>query len=96
MNRNKGILLDFIIDKLTNSIVNTISGDSFQTEVSRFTRKDCKQVTEKNGWAFDWKVELNNEVNEVYKLTIVNNPDIIQGLLSIRKERDHVFGERFF
>jgi hypothetical protein len=25
----------FIIDKLTDSILNTISGDSFQTEVSR-------------------------------------------------------------
>ena len=31
------IHLDFVVDKLTNSIQNTISGDSFQTEVARFT-----------------------------------------------------------
>lgn len=28
---------------------------------------------------------------EVYKLTIVNNPDIIQGLISISRESDHMF-----
>jgi len=83
--------LDFIIDKLTNSILNTISGDSFPTEVSRFTIKDSKQTIKKNGWNFNWKSELDNDVNEVYKLTIVGNPDIIQGVLSIRKEPDHIF-----
>jgi hypothetical protein len=46
---------DFIIDKLTDSILNTISGDSFQTEVSRMTTADLKNVTKKNGWNFDWK-----------------------------------------
>jgi len=28
---------------------------------------------------------------EVYKLTIINNPNIIQGLISVSIERDHVF-----
>lgn len=32
--------LDFEIDRLTNSIINTISGDSFQTEISRLTKND--------------------------------------------------------
>ena len=91
MKRQKKILLDFVIDRLTNSILNTISGDSFQTEVSNFTIKDCKQATKKNGWNFNWKSELENNANEVYKLTIVNNPDITQGILSIRKESDHIF-----
>lgn len=91
MKKRDEILLDFIIDRLTNSIQNTISGDSFQTEVSRFTLKDSKQAIKKNGWNFNWKTELNNDINEVYKLTIVNNPDIIQGVLSIRKESDHIF-----
>jgi hypothetical protein len=45
--KKKEIHLDFVIDKLTNSILNTISGDSFQTEVSRFTQKDCKQTIKK-------------------------------------------------
>ena len=47
--------LDFVIDRLTNSIENIITGDSFQTEVSLFTIKDAKKCTKKNGWNFDWK-----------------------------------------
>lgn len=85
------VLLDFLVDALSNSIQNTISGDSFQTEVSRFTLSDCKQTTKKHGWNFNWKSELDNHLNEVYKLTIVNNPGIIQGVLSISKEADHIF-----
>ncbi len=91
MKKQQEIQLDFIIDKLTNSIQNTISGDSFPTEVSRFTIKDSKQTTKKNKWNFNWKAELDNDLNEVYKLTIIGNPDIIQGVLSIRKEYDHIF-----
>lgn len=91
MKQESRIDLDFIIDRLTNSILNTISGDSFQTEVSRFTIKDAKQVTKKNGWDFDWKTELNDDKKEVYKLTIISNSNIIQGLLSISIETDHVF-----
>ena len=87
--------LDFIIDKLTNSIQNTVSGDSFQTEVSNFTTKDLKQSTKKNGWNFNWKQEFTNNSREVYKLTIVNNPDIIQGLISFTMSRPekslHIF-----
>jgi len=33
------------IDGLTNSIVNTISGDSFPTEVTEVNRSDLKLVT---------------------------------------------------
>jgi hypothetical protein len=81
----------FIIDKLTDSILNTISGDSFQTEVSRLTSIDLKNITKKNNWNFDWKSEFNNIQKEVYKLTIVNNSNIIQGLLSITIEQDHIY-----
>jgi hypothetical protein len=85
------IKLGFEVDKLTNSILNTISGDSFQTEISKFTFTDCKQVLKKNGWNFSWKTELESDINEVYKLTIIGNVNIIQGLISIRRERDHIF-----
>ena len=81
----------FIIDKLTDSILNTISGDSFQTEVSRLTTIDLINITKKNNWKFDWKSEFNDIQKEVYKLSIVNNSKIIQGLLSITIEKDHVF-----
>jgi hypothetical protein len=88
---NNPTALDFIVDKLTNSIQNTISGDSFATEVMRFTNLDLKQVTKKNGWNFNWKLELSDNTKEVFKLTIPNNPNIIQGMLSISLEPDHIY-----
>ena len=91
MVKKENIEQGFIIDELTNSIKNTISGDSFQTEISTLTKRDLKSVTKKKGWNFDWRIEFNDLTKEVYKLTIVNNPDIIQGLISITIESDHVF-----
>ena len=82
---------DFIVDRLTNSIVNSISGDSFPTEVSLLSKEDIKQVQKKNGWLFNWKEELKLPDREVYKLTIVNNPTVIQGLLSLEIKADHVY-----
>lgn len=35
------------IDKLTNSIVNTISGDSFPTDVQPVGKADLKNITNK-------------------------------------------------
>jgi hypothetical protein len=86
----KKIEQGFIIDRLTDSILNTISGDSFQTEISTLKKSDLKNILKKNGWNFDWKTEFNDMKKEVYKLTIVNNPDIIQGLLSVTIESDHI------
>ena len=91
MKKSKIIALDFEIDVLTNSIQNTISGDSFETEVSHLTIKDLRQITKKNGWSFNWRIELADNLKEVYKLTIIKNPSIIQGLLSLTIESDHVF-----
>lgn len=93
MQRKKIVEQDFVIDRLTNSIQNTISGDSFPTEVSILTKSDLKNITKKNGWNFNWKKEFIDETSEQYKLTIVNNPNIVQGLLSIRIEKDHIFME---
>jgi hypothetical protein len=89
--KQKEINLDFIVDKLTNSILNTISGDSFDTEVLRLTNADLKQTTKKNGWSFNWSAELKDNKKEVFKLTIPHNSNIIQGLLSLTLEPDHVY-----
>ena len=83
--------LDFEIDKLTDSILNTISGDSFQTEVSLLTKTDLKTITKSRGWLFNWRYEFNQPVREVYKLTIIDNPEIVQGLISITVKADHVY-----
>lgn len=84
-------ILDFEIDKLTDSIINRISGDSFRTEVSLMTRKDLKAISKTKGWSFDWKYEFDQPEREVYKLTIAENPAIIQGLMSLTVKSDHVF-----
>lgn len=79
------------IDRITNSVVNTISGDSFPTEILPVTSADLKGITKKNGWKFNWKAEAKIKGKEVYKLTIEGNPHIVQGLISISNEADHVF-----
>ena len=91
MENSKKIEQGFIIDRLTNSILNTVSGDSFQTEVIRLSKLDLKNINKKKGWNFNWKKEFDEIKKEVYKLAIVNNPSIIQGLLSVSIEQDHVF-----
>lgn len=83
--------LDFEVDKLTRSIENVVTGDSFPTEVLQLTKSDVKILTKKNGWKFDWGKELNHLDREVYKLTIQNNPTIIQALMSIRIEDTHIY-----
>ncbi len=83
--------LDFVIDKLTNSIENVVTGDSFQTEVSFVSKNDLKIITKKSGWLFNWKSEQNSPEREVYKLTIVGNRNVIQGLISLEVKSDHVY-----
>lgn len=90
MHNSRSYQNDFVVDRLTNSIVNTISGDSFPTEVSLFTKNDLKQITKKNGWFFDWKKELRFVDREIYKLTIVNNQNIVQGLTCLTINSDHI------
>ncbi|MBS1511768.1 MAG: hypothetical protein JST86_13055 [Bacteroidetes bacterium] len=91
MKKRKAVPLAFEVDKLINSIENTKSGDSFPTEVSLLTHSDVKLVTRKNNWQFNWAGELNIAAREVYKLTISNNPGIIQGIVSLEVKTDHVY-----
>jgi len=83
--------LEFIIDKLTNSIENVVSGDSFATEISLISFNDLRLVSKPKGWVFNWRQEFNEPARDVFKLTIVNNPLIIQGLISLEVKVDHVF-----
>jgi hypothetical protein len=91
MEKDKETGLDFIIDKLTNSIENVVTGDSFATEISILTANDLKTATKKNGWLFNWRDEFKEPARDIYKLTIVNNPTIIQGLISLEVKSDHVY-----
>jgi hypothetical protein len=89
--KREEIGLFFEIDKLTNSLENVKSGDSFPTEISLLTKIEVSRLTKKNGWQFNWMNELKMPEREVYKLTISNNPNIIQGVVSLEVKSDHVF-----
>ena len=91
MKKNRQIGLDFEIDQLTNSIQNVVTGDGFPTDVTLISSAELKTVTKKNGWQFDWKLEFKYPERDVYKLTIVNNQTVIQGLISLEIKPDHVY-----
>ena len=91
MKKSQKIGLDFEVDKLTNSIENIVTGDSFATDISIISISDLKTVIKKNGWQFDWRLELKQPERDVYKLTIVNNQSVIQGLISLEVKSDHVY-----
>jgi len=89
--KNKALTyIDIEIDKLTNSIENKVSGDVFDTDVIRLFNKDIKQI-KKTEWLFDWQGQIKSKDRETYKLIIKNNADIIQGLVSLSDNRDHVY-----
>jgi hypothetical protein len=90
MKISKNTPLDFVIDKLTNSIENTSTGEVFDTVIVRMTAKEFGHI-HKSDWQFDWGKEIKDETKEVYKLTTANNPTIMQGLLSIEDKQDHIF-----
>jgi hypothetical protein len=82
--------IDIEIDKLTHSIENVVTGDSFPTEVLLLSKPDLVHLTKKNGWKFDWKKEYLQSDREVFKLTILWNPTIIQGLVSISQKQGYL------
>ncbi len=83
--------IDIEIDKLTRSIENVKTGDSFETDVLLLDTNDLKSITKKNSWHFDWKGEFKKVDSDVYKLTIRNNLTVIQGLISVTERVDHVY-----
>lgn len=91
MKKSNPIELDFIVDKLTNSIENVLTGDVFPTNITLLTRTELKSVLKKNGWQFDWRFELKQPEREVYKLTIPHAISVVHGLISIEIRDDHVY-----
>ncbi len=91
MKKSNPIELDFIVDKLTTSIENVLTGDVFWTNITLLTRIELKSVGQKNDWQFDWQFEFKQSGREVYKLTISNANSVVQGLISIEIKNDHVY-----
>lgn len=83
-------MLDFEVDKLTNSIEVIASGNSLPTLVIPLEKRELKVISSKTGWLFDWKSEFRASGTEVYKLIVRNEPSIIHGLVALRLNKDHV------
>jgi len=83
--------LDFEIDKITESIENAQTGEVYKTLVVPVTQEDIKNVTKKNGWRFDWKSEIADPEWHVYKLVTIKEPNIVHGLISLKKDKGYVF-----
>jgi ribonucleotide monophosphatase NagD (HAD superfamily) len=62
--------VDIEIDKLTNSLENIITGDSFPTDIVLANSNDLKTITKNEGWLFDWKTEFKKPERDVYKLQL--------------------------
>lgn len=62
----------------------------FDTSVTLLKATDSKQI-KKIEWTFNWHTELKDKAKQVYKLTTVNNPTIIHGLISLTDKGDHIF-----
>jgi hypothetical protein len=88
--KKEQILVDIEIDRLTNSIENTVSGDVFDTEVFQLFTKDRNQIN-KVDWQFIWQDQVKFTDRKIYKLVIKDNPKIIQGLISLGDLGDHIY-----
>lgn len=84
-------LVNIEIDKLTNSIENRITGDSFDTQVLPVKENEIEKI--KKGWNFDWILEWNSENSKVFKLIVEDNTGVIQGLISLNYKEGFVFVE---
>ena len=90
MKKQGTILVDIEIDKLTNSIENSVSGDVFDTDIFQLFPKDIKLI-KRTDWQFNWQEQIKLNDRETYKLVIKDNPKIIQGLLSLSDQGDHIY-----
>jgi hypothetical protein len=55
------------IDRLTRSIENAVSGDSFKTQVLELTSADIRKIKSAD-WLFEWKVEAKQLNKKIYNL----------------------------
>jgi hypothetical protein len=83
--------LGIVIDHLTNSIRDTITGENFDTQVLEVTKADLKEVTKKSKWHFNWNAEFKQLDRIIYKLVIIDKPGAIQGLVSVSDMGDHYY-----
>src|SRR5665213_1508065 len=90
MQRSRNRRLDFEVDKLTNSIENTLTGENLETVIVRLGRDDLTTLRGLK-WAFDWATELEEPHRKVHALMTKENPSFWHGLVSSGDRGDHIF-----
>ncbi|MEX2233984.1 MAG: hypothetical protein WD824_17595 [Cyclobacteriaceae bacterium] len=71
-----------LIDKITNSIEDAVSGETLDTDVLPVTKEDLKNILKKTGWQFNWKSEFKRTNRQLFKL-VIRGDSRIQGILSL-------------
>ncbi len=79
----------FYIDKITESIENSVTGKSYETVVVPIVSGDLKNVMKKNGWRFNWKTEFKFEDRRLYRL-IIKGDETIHGLISLQVAENYI------
>ena len=83
--------LDFEIDKFTHSLEDAATGNILLSDVVSLEKEDLKVLSKKSGWLFNWKNDFCSSDKQVYKLILQDQSTIIQGLISLSIQRDHIF-----
>ncbi len=79
-------MLNILIDDLTNSIKHRETGTEFETIICLVTHEELLSL---NSWQFNWLEEKSN--GQIHKLTTKIEPQLIQGLISLNKEKGFIF-----
>ena len=63
------------------TLLNTITGQESLAKIEEITKKDIP--LKKDGWNFNWRKLYKTDGGKVYKLTLINSPQKVQGVLMI-------------
>jgi hypothetical protein len=79
-------MVNILIDELTNSIRHRATNTSVETIIEKIKITEINQLKH---WQFDWQYESRQ--NDIFKLTVSDLPDEIQGVISIEIRKGYVF-----
>lgn len=71
-------------------LLNTTTKFLEQASITIATKEELRKLFKKDGWHFKWSKVLSTEV-QVYKICLWNEPKLIQGLIAINNQTDHLF-----
>src|SRR5689334_5113737 len=79
----------FLIDKVTSSVEDVLTGKSFETEVIATNTADLKKILKKNGWRFNWRKEFELKERKLFKL-VLKGQLTVEGLISFQIAENYI------